>query len=63
MTIFINSSKISFVFFRKLMLERRWRIDLEIGKTGAEEVKWEFSNPIQKRWVPKLRLWYGDRDI
>ena len=43
------------------MLERRWRIDLEIGKTGAEEVKWEFTNPIQKKWIPKLRLWRGDR--
>lgn len=43
------------------MLERRWKIDWEIGKAGLEEAKWEFANPFQKGWVLKLRLWHGDR--
>lgn len=30
------------------MLERRWRMYLEIDKTGGEEAKWGFTNTFQK---------------
>ena len=39
MNISINSEdKRAFAVFRKFTLERRWRVDLKIGKTGIEEV-------------------------